>query len=84
MRYQSGMAKPNKKVVGPDSKGGWQLGTPGKRPSQRSETQKPLIDKGRQQLKRQGGGELIVKGRDGKVRAQDTVPKGNDPRRSKG
>lgn len=48
------------------------------------EKQQPLIDKGRQQLRRQGGGELVVKGRDGKVRAQDTVPKGNDPRRSKG
>lgn len=78
------MAKPNKRVVAPDGKGGWSLSTPGKRVSATSKTQKPLIDKGRQQLKKQGGGELQIKGRDGKVRAQDTIPKGNDPRRSKG
>lgn len=31
-------------------------------------------------LKNQGGGELVVKGLDGKIRSKDTIPPGNDPR----
>lgn len=30
-------------------------------------------------LKREGGGELIVHGLDGKIREKTTVPQGNDP-----
>ena len=32
-----------------------------------------------QMLKNQGGGELITKGLDGKIRSKDTIPPGNDP-----
>ena len=31
-------------------------------------------------LRNQGGGELITKGRDGKIRSKDTIAPGNDPR----
>ena len=30
-------------------------------------------------LGNQGGGELIIKGVDGKIRSKDTIPPGNDP-----
>lgn len=30
-------------------------------------------------LERSGGGELKVKGEDGRIRSKDTVPPGNDP-----
>ena len=30
-------------------------------------------------LAKEGGGELIVKGRDGRIRSKDTIPPGNDP-----
>jgi len=33
----------------------------------------------RENLKNQGGGELIIKGLDGKIRSKDTIPPGNDP-----
>lgn len=33
----------------------------------------------REMLANQGGGELIVKGRDGKIRSKDTIAPGNDP-----
>jgi hypothetical protein len=33
----------------------------------------------REMLRGQGGGELITKGRDGKIRSKDTIPPGNDP-----
>jgi len=34
---------------------------------------------GRKMLHNQGGGELITKGLDGKIRSKDTISPGNDP-----
>ncbi len=42
-------------------------------------TQKDAENSAREMLKNQGGGELITKGRDGKIRSKDTIPPGNDP-----
>ena len=33
----------------------------------------------KQMLQNQGGGELITKGLDGRIRSKDTIPPGNDP-----
>jgi hypothetical protein len=38
-----------------------------------------LIHAARTNLTNQGGGELITKGRDGKIRSKDTITPGNDP-----
>lgn len=35
-------------------------------------------------LRNQDGGELNIHGRDGRIRAKDTVHPGNDPRKSRG
>lgn len=43
------------------------------------DTQKKAVDEGRENLKNQGGGELITKGRDGKIRSKDRISPGNDP-----
>ena len=42
-------------------------------------TQGDAIDAAHDMLEKQGGGELIVKGRDGKIRSKDTIAPGNDP-----
>lgn len=42
-------------------------------------TQKDAEDAARQMLKNQGGGELITKGINGKIRSKDTIEPGNDP-----
>ena len=42
-------------------------------------TQKAAEDAARQMLHHQGGGELVIKGLDGKIRSKDTIPPGNDP-----
>jgi len=42
-------------------------------------TQKETEDAAREMLKNQGGGELITKGRDGKIRSKDTIAPGKDP-----
>lgn len=33
----------------------------------------------RDMLKNQGGGELAIKGENGRIRSKDTIPPGNDP-----
>jgi hypothetical protein len=43
------------------------------------ETQDEAAEAAPQMLHNQGGGELAVKGRDGKIRSKDTISPGNDP-----
>ena len=42
-------------------------------------TQADAVDSASKMLKNQGGGDLIVKGLDGKIRSKDTIPPGRDP-----
>lgn len=42
-------------------------------------TQGDAVRAARDNLANQGGGELIIKGRDGVIRSKDTIPPGNDP-----
>ena len=43
------------------------------------DTQGEARDTARGMLKNQGGGELTIKGRDGRIRSKDTVSPGHDP-----
>ena len=43
------------------------------------DTQNDAVSVARQNLVNQGGGELITKARDGRIRSKDTVSPGNDP-----
>ena len=43
------------------------------------ETQAAAVKAAHRNLENQGGGELIIKGRDGVIRSKDTIPPGNDP-----
>jgi hypothetical protein len=47
-------------------------------------TQKQAIDAAREGLKASGGGELKVKGEDGKIRSKDTIAPARDPYPPKG
>lgn len=49
------------------------------RPSSLHDTQGDAVDSAHDMLKNQGGGELIIKGLDGKIRSKDTIAPGNDP-----
>ena len=42
-------------------------------------TQKEAENKAKEMLKNQGGGELTIKGENGKIRSKDTISPGNDP-----
>ena len=43
------------------------------------DTQKEAIDAAKQNLANQGGGEVTIKGINGKIRSKDTISPGNDP-----
>jgi Uncharacterized protein conserved in bacteria (DUF2188) len=78
------MAKPNTRTVSPRGDD-WTVEKPGAtRASSVHDTQADAIDAARGYLGNEGGGELKIKGTNGRVRAQDTVPAGNDPRSSRG
>lgn len=49
------------------------------RPSTVHPTQNDAVDRARQMLRNQGGGELSIKGLDGRIRQKNTIPPGNDP-----
>jgi len=75
------MTTNNSRHVTPDGNDGWKVTAPGaSRASARTTTQAAAIERGREILRNAGGGELNVHGRDGRVRAKDTIPKGHDPR----
>ncbi|MGY5210069.1 DUF2188 domain-containing protein [Nocardia gipuzkoensis] len=75
----------NKRIVQRRDDGDWEVRAPGaSRASAVVPTQAEGIDRGRGILGNSGGGELQVRGRDGTIRKQDTIPPGNDPRSSKG
>lgn len=68
-------------TVGPKTGGGWQVSGEGE--SYDAPNQREGISMARQALDKLGGGELIVKGRDGRIRMQNTYGR-QDPRGSKG
>jgi hypothetical protein len=73
------MSKGRDRIVYRDPQGWVNKRNDADRASSRHETQKEAIDAAKDMLRRQGGGELIVKGQDGKIRSKDTVPPGKDP-----
>jgi Uncharacterized protein conserved in bacteria (DUF2188) len=75
------MAPANKRTVGPAKSGGWQV-TGGPKDSHTG-TQQEGIAQARRELTQTGGGELQIKGRDGKVRDQNTIGR-RDPEKTKG
>ena len=66
-------------TVGPKSGGGWQVSGE----QQTFGTQAEAEAAARRVLRQTGGGELVIKGRDGVVRLQNTFGQ-RDPRKSKG
>jgi hypothetical protein len=72
------------RIVGPKADGeGWQTVDPnGATTGHR--TQENAIKRAGEDLRRSGGGERIVQGRDGKFREKDTIAPAKDPRATKG
>lgn len=74
----------NKRIVGPKPGGkGWQNVDPGGSTTSHR-TQENAIRQAGKDLRTSGGGERIVQGRDGQIRAKDTIPPAKDPRKTRG
>lgn len=70
----------NERHVVPNSDGGWDVRAPGAdRASAHKVTQAEAIDRAREIVAKSGGGEVVIHGRDSRIRDSDTVPPGNDP-----
>jgi len=75
------MSGANRRVVQQRPDGKHEVRAPGAdRASAVTQTQSEGIDRAREILRNDGGGELQVRGRDGTIRKQDTIAPGNDPR----
>lgn len=65
-----------RRFVSPRGKG-WVSQTGGRAVSDHRK-QSTAIAAARKQLRKQGGGELKIQGRNGRIRASDSIPRGND------
>jgi hypothetical protein len=75
----------NKRIVQRRDDGHWEVRKPGAdRASAVTRTQGEGMARAREILGNDGGGEMQVRALDGTIRAQDTIPPGNDPRSSQG
>jgi len=75
------MAKANeRRHVVPNPKGGWDVKKPGSSQSiKHTDTQQQAVDRAREIVSNQGGGEVRIHGKDGRIRDSDTIAPGNDP-----
>ncbi len=71
----------NTRTVQPKSGGGWQV--TGGDAAYDVQSQEQGVERATQDLLRSGGGELLIKGRDGEVREQNTIGR-RGPRKSRG
>jgi uncharacterized protein DUF2188 len=70
----------NARHIVPNPDGGWDVKAPGSaRASSHSDTQAEAVKRAREILHNAGGGEIVIHGRDGRIRNSDTVAPANDP-----
>ena len=68
------------RIVQPRKSGGWEVVAPhADRASAVESTQRKAEIRAKEIVKKAGGGEVVIKGTDGRIRDSDTVAPGNDP-----
>ena len=79
------MSGPNKRTASKREDGRFESRAPrADRASVVGDRQREVVNRTREILANNGGGELAIRGLNGQIRAQDTIKPGNDPRSSKG
>lgn len=74
------MSNDNRRHVVPNREGGWDVRAPGaERSSAHKATQADAVQRAREIVNNAGGGEVVIHGRDGRIRDSDTIAPGNDP-----
>jgi len=62
------------------TEGGWETKAAGaKRASSKHTLKSKAKERARQIVRNAGGGEVVIKGTDGRIQDSDTLPAGNDP-----
>lgn len=73
------MGSKNRRHVVPTEQG-WSVAKPGAgRPSSTHATQSEAEKRAKEIVRRSGGGEVVIHGRDGRIRDSDTVAPAKDP-----
>lgn len=76
------MSNSDDRIVQQRPDGDWEVVAPGaERASGVFDTQRQAEQRAKQIVENLGGGEVRIKGRDGKFRDSDTMPKGNESKR---
>ena len=78
------MSKPQDRTIYKTDNGWANKRNDASRPSSLHDTQKDAYDAARENLINQGGGEISIKGLDGRIRDKNTISPGNDPRSIRG
>jgi Uncharacterized protein conserved in bacteria (DUF2188) len=74
------MSKRSDRLVVPARERGWDMVAPGSQcASSHHNTQQAAIDRAREIIRNEGGGEIVIHGRRGIIRDSDTVAPGRDP-----
>lgn len=74
------MSERSDRHVVPSREGGWDVVAPGaERASSHLVTQQAAVDRAREIVRNEGGGEVVIHDRRGVIRDSDTVPPGVDP-----
>ncbi len=74
------MSNRNERHVVPNSSGGWDVRKPNsQRSSSHHDTQREASNRAGQIVGNTGGGEVVIHGRNGRIRDSDTIPPGHDP-----
>lgn len=74
------MSNDNRRHVVPNEDGGWDVrGENAQRASAHANTQSDAIARAKEIVGNAGGGEVVIHGRDRRIRDSDTVAPGNDP-----
>jgi hypothetical protein len=78
------MQKNNDRIVYKNSEGLWaNKSNSASKAAGLHKKQEQAVQEAKLMLENSGGGELIIKGLDGKIRSKDTIEPGNDPRKIK-
>jgi hypothetical protein len=71
---------PEQRHVVPNADGGWDVkGSNADRASSHHDAKDEAVQRAREILVNEGGGELFIHGSDGQIQTKDTVASGNDP-----
>jgi Uncharacterized protein conserved in bacteria (DUF2188) len=80
MAWEKAMSKKSDRHVVPSGRGGWDVVAPGgQRASSHHHTKRAAVDRARKIVRNEGGGEVVIHGRQGLIRDSDTVAPGRDP-----